>query len=100
MARWRRLVTASKKAADFVDAQDDRQLESGWRERASPSRPQSLLECDAVEEFQGTEGLIVGAGGDVPVMGQVEQIGPGLGGSQDFGGLAEVFERSVRRQST
>jgi len=60
---------------------------------AGPGEPVEApvpAECDAVEELQGTERLIVGAGGDVPVMGEVEQVGSDLGGPQDFGRLAEV----------
>src|SRR5262249_30371191 len=49
-----------------------------------------LAECDAVEELEGTEGLVVGAGGGVLAVVEVEQVGSDLGGPQEFGRLAEV----------
>ena len=78
-----------EEAMDFLEAQDDRELGLA----ASAGEPLEVpvpAECDAVEEFEGTEGLVVGAGGDVAVVGEVEQVGADLGGPQEFGGLAEV----------
>jgi hypothetical protein len=51
----------------------------------TPGRP-----AGAGFAIQGTEGLIVGAGRDLSVVGEVEQIESDLGGSHDFGGLADV----------
>src|SRR5262249_39577558 len=78
-----------EEAVDLVEAQDDREL--GLAASAGePLEAPVPAECDAVEESEGTEGLIVGAGGDLAVVGEVEQVGSDLGGPQEFGGLAEM----------
>ena len=53
-------------------------------------RPQSLPEGDAVEESQGTAGLVVGAAGDVSLLDEVEQVGADVLGAEELGRLAEV----------
>src|SRR5438552_12411466 len=78
-----------EEAGDFLGAQNDRELGLAASAGQAVEAP-VLFECDPVEEFQGAEGLVVGAGRDMPVVGEVKQVGSDLGGSQEFGGLAEV----------
>ena len=88
---------ACEEAGDFLEAQDDRELGLPAGAGEAVEAP-VLAECDAVEEFQGTEGLVVGAGGDVPVVGEVEQVGADLGGSQELRATCRSGGRSGRRR--
>ena len=83
-ARWRRLVMAWKKRLTSSRLKTTGELGLAAGAGQAVEAP-VLLECDAVEEFEGAEGLVVGAGGDVSVVGEVEQVGSDLGGPQDFG---------------
>ena len=73
-----------EEAVDFLEAQDDRELGLAAGAGQAVEAP-VLLECDPVAEFESTQGLVVSAGGDVPVLGEVEQVGSDLGRSQQRG---------------
>ena len=75
---------ACEEAGDLLEAQDDRELglAAGAGQAVEAPVP---AEGDAVEELQGTEGLVVGAGGDVPLVDEVEQVGADLGGPRSSG---------------
>src|SRR5262249_61569682 len=75
-----------EEASDFVEAQDDWELGLTAGAGQAVEFP-VLAECDAVEELEGTEGLVVGAGGGVLAVVEVEQVGSDLGGPQEFGRL-------------
>ena len=73
-----------EEASDLLEAQDDRELGLTAGAGQAVEAP-VLAECDAVEELEGTQGLVVGARGDLPVVGELKQVGPDLGSSQEFG---------------
>ena len=51
---------------------------------------QRPLECDGVEEPQGRHCDDDGTGGKMPLIDEVQQIGPDLGWPEMLGGFAEV----------